>query len=99
MMLLQPEKNTFICTLTNPHRVTAHKKIQACSGQTMATISFYHQGMCHFHVFKMSEKSIQGRKSDTEMQHAVHKWFYHQTTEFYQMGIHHFIYRRKNVSN
>jgi len=37
----------------------------------MATMSFNHHEMCHFHVFKLSEKSIQARKSDTEIQHAV----------------------------
>jgi hypothetical protein len=79
--------------------VIAHQKTEARAGQAMATISFNHQGMCHFHVFKLPAKSTQARKSDTEMHQAVHNWFYHQTTEFYQMGIHHFIYRRKNVSS
>jgi len=45
-----------IFTYQNPRNpssanATAHQKIQACAGQAMATISFNHQGLCHFHVF------------------------------------------------
>jgi hypothetical protein len=62
------KKIKFHVTFTNQNprnpssaNATAHQKIQACAGQAMTTISFGHLGLCHFHVFKLSEKSIQAR--------------------------------------
>jgi hypothetical protein len=59
----------------------------------MATVSFNHQWLSFLWLYAVSEKH------SAEKQQAVHNWFYHQTTEFYQKGIYHFIYRWKNVSN